>query len=123
MWSVGVIIYVSLVGYPPFIEEDQRVLFRKIRLGEYCFYDDDWTDISEESKDLISKLLVVDPDHRCSAAKALNHPWINTEDTAKMSSRDISGSLRKLKESIGAFDEENQPENANFKSFTELPAE
>lgn len=73
MWSIGVIIFVSLVGYPPFIEEDQRVLFRKIRLGEYSFFDEDWVGISKESRDLISSLLVVDPDQRLSASQAIRH--------------------------------------------------
>ncbi|GFH58735.1 ribosomal protein S6 kinase alpha-1/2/3/6 [Chaetoceros tenuissimus] len=122
MWSVGVIAFVALVGYPPFIEEDQRVLFRKIRLGEYCFYDEDWEGISADARDLISKLLIVDPDHRCTASQAINHKWITGDDSG-LSTRDISASLKKLKTSMGSIDEDNQPENKNYQSFGEIPNE
>ena len=61
MWSIGVILYLLLVGYPPFREVHHRDLFKKIRFGEYSFYPDDWRDISEGAKDIIQKLLVVDP--------------------------------------------------------------
>mmetsp|Transcript_14926 Transcript_14926/g.19807 ORF Transcript_14926/g.19807 Transcript_14926/m.19807 type:complete len:128 (-) Transcript_14926:243-626(-) len=122
MWSVGVIAFVALVGYPPFIEEDQRVLFRKIRLGEYCFYDEDWEGISADARDLISKLLIVDPDHRYIASQAINHKWITGDDSG-LSTRDISASLKKLKTSIGSIDENNQPENKNYQSFGEIPDE
>ena len=122
MWSVGVMIYVALVGYPPFIEEDQRVLFRKIRLGEYCFFDEDWVGISHESRELISKLIIVDPDQRLTAAQALNHKWFTGDDT-KLSSRDISPSIKKLKISMGTLDDENQPENKRYQSFGQLPDE
>lgn len=121
MWSVGVIMYVSLVGYPPFIEEDQRVLFRKVRLGEYTFFEEDWVGISQESQDLISKLLVVDPDRRLTAPQALKHKWISGVKDSDLSSRDISKSLKELRRSIGNFDDENQPENANYRSFGRLP--
>ena len=123
MWSVGIIIYVALVGYPPFIEEDQSVLFRKIRLGDYCFFDDDWVGISTESRDLISKLLIVDPDQRLSASQSLNHKWISGSDDGKLSSRDISKSLQQLRKSVGDFDASNQPANANYRSFGCLPVE
>jgi len=122
MWSVGVIIFVALVGYPPFIEEDQRVLFRKIRLGEYCFFDEDWAGISLESRELISKLLIVDPDQRWTATQALDHKWFSGADT-KLSSRDMYPSLEKLKVSMGALDTEDQPENKNYQSFGRLPDE
>jgi calcium/calmodulin-dependent protein kinase (CaM kinase) II/calcium/calmodulin-dependent protein kinase I len=120
MWSVGVIIFVALVGYPPFIEEDQRVLFRKIRLGEYCFFDEDWAGISRESRELISKLIVVDPDQRLTAEQALDHKWFTGVDM-KLSNRDISSSLKKLRVSMGTLDNENQPENKNYQSFGQLP--
>merc|ERR1711920_773668 len=61
MWSLGVITYILLGGYPPFIEENQRDLFRKIKKGQYEFHDEYWSDVSVEAKDLISKLLTVDP--------------------------------------------------------------
>jgi len=120
MWSVGVIIYTCLVGYPPFIEENQTVLFHKIRFGEYEFFDSDWHGISNESRDLIKKLLVVDPDRRTSAKIAINHPWfVGTSENLSM--RDISASFNKLKQSMGNLDEFDQPENENYKSYQDLP--
>eukprot|EP00529_Nitzschia_sp_RCC80_P001609 CAMPEP_0113509476 /NCGR_PEP_ID=MMETSP0014_2-20120614/37601_1 /TAXON_ID=2857 /ORGANISM="Nitzschia sp." /LENGTH=372 /DNA_ID=CAMNT_0000405319 /DNA_START=605 /DNA_END=1723 /DNA_ORIENTATION=+ /assembly_acc=CAM_ASM_000159 len=59
MWSVGVILYILLGGYPPFIESTQRDLFRKIRRGEYEFHEEYWGTVSSEAKDLISSLLTV----------------------------------------------------------------
>jgi len=53
LWSVGVIVYVLLVGYPPFMEDDQQVLFTKIRKGDYQFYPEDWKNISVDAKKLI----------------------------------------------------------------------
>jgi len=101
MWSVGVILYVLLVGYPPFMEDNQRVLFRKIRYGEYEFFKEDWEEISEEAKDLIQKLLVVDPLHRLTAREALRHDWIVGDNDDMLSSRSLSGSLSELQKSVG----------------------
>lgn len=76
MWSVGVIIYITLVGYPPFLEEDQQIQCQKICEAQYDFFKEDWGHISEEAKDLIKCLLVVDPNRRVSASQALQHSWI-----------------------------------------------
>ena len=97
MWSVGVIIYVLLVGYPPFMEDNQQELFRKIRAGSYEFYEEDWVKISDEAKDLIEQLLVVDPKRRMSVDEALRSPWVNEEDDL-LSSKDLTESLRHIKE-------------------------
>ena len=110
------IIFVSLVGYPPFIEEDQRVLFRNIRLGEYCFFDEDWVGSSKESHHIISRLLVVDPDQGLSASQAIRHECISGIEDKCLSSRDISKSIHELRRSILYFDDENQPENINYQS-------
>lgn len=96
MWSVGVIMYLLLVGYPPFKEDIQQQLFRRIRLGEYEFQAGDWHGISEEAKDMIRSLLVVDPAHRYSAKKALQHEWISDMDDSILLTTDLSGSQRQL---------------------------
>jgi Serine/threonine protein kinase len=125
MWSVGVIIFVTLVGYPPFIEEDQRVLFRKIRLGEYSFLNEDWDSISKEAKNFITKLLVVDPDQRWTASRSLRHKWFTGLDSSRPSSSQggISQQLAKLKISVSAFGGENRHANKNWQSFGILPDE
>mmetsp|Transcript_4433 Transcript_4433/g.6587 ORF Transcript_4433/g.6587 Transcript_4433/m.6587 type:complete len:153 (-) Transcript_4433:189-647(-) len=98
MWSVGVIIFVLLVGYPPFMEEKQSDLFRKIRTGDYEFYEDDWDKISDEAIDLIKQLLVLDPTHRLTADEALQSPWFEECDTNTLSNKDLADSIRALKQ-------------------------
>ena len=106
MWSVGIMIYVLLVGYPPFMEENQRQLFRKIRMGDFEFFQEDWEDISEPAKDLISKLLVVDPSRRITAQAALQHEWICKVDDDDLSARSLSSSLDSLRSSLKSIQTE-----------------
>jgi len=80
IWSLGVITYILLGGYPPFIEQNQRDLFRKIRKGQYEFHADYWGQVSQGAKDLISSMLTTDPDARISAEGALNNEWITAGD-------------------------------------------
>jgi len=80
MWSLGVITYILLGGYPPFIEQNQRELFKKIKRGQYEFHVEYWGSISSEGKDLIASMLTTDPDKRISAASALSNPWITGSD-------------------------------------------
>jgi serine/threonine protein kinase len=98
MWSVGVVIYVLLVGYPPFMEDKQQELFRKIRSGDYEFFEEDWGGISQEAKDLVKGLLVVDPNQRLSASAALRSPWFEDAISGRLSSRSLNSSLLGLKE-------------------------
>ena len=76
MWSVGVILYVLLSGSPPFTDENQSELFRKIRMGEWTFDGkEEWTEISEEAKDLIRGFLVTNPAQRLTAEQAMQCKW------------------------------------------------
>ena len=80
MWSVGIILYILLGGYPPFIEDDQSELFRKISKSEFEFHEEDFNKVSNEAKDLISSLLEVNPKKRLSAREALEDLWICSND-------------------------------------------
>jgi len=80
MWSVGVICFILLGGYPPFVAQEQKELFKKIKEGKYHFAPQMWGHISEEAKDLIRKMLTLDPDARLTAKQALNHPWVHQHD-------------------------------------------
>ncbi|XP_053561307.1 caM kinase-like vesicle-associated protein [Bombina bombina] len=75
-WSIGVITYILLCGYPPFYEETESKLFEKIREGSYEFESPFWDDISKSAKDFISCMLEKDPKMRYNCEKALKHPWI-----------------------------------------------
>ncbi|XP_008983859.1 calcium/calmodulin-dependent protein kinase type 1G isoform X1 [Callithrix jacchus] len=76
-WSIGVITYILLCGYPPFYEETESKLFEKIKEGYYEFESPFWDDISESAKDFICHLLEKDPNERYTCEKALSHPWID----------------------------------------------
>ena len=101
MWSVGVILYVLLVGYPPFADSNQSVLFQRIRTGDYEFHETEWKGISEDAKDLIRNLLVVDPLQRWTAKQALQCAWLKKED--KSLDVELTASLEAIKRSKRKF--------------------
>jgi len=78
LWSIGVITYLLLCGFPPFYGETLPEVFEQIMKADYEFPDPYWTDISKEAKDFISKLLVVDSKKRLTAKQAIEHPWITS---------------------------------------------
>ncbi|KAJ1455161.1 kinase-like domain-containing protein [Pelagophyceae sp. CCMP2097] len=80
MWSCGVIIYILLGGYPPFHDDNHAVLYNKIRAADYTFEPQYWDQVSADAKDLIEKMLIVDPDERLTADQALRHPWFLVGD-------------------------------------------
>jgi len=77
MWSVGVIMYVMLCGYPPFFGETDAEVLAKVRLGNFSFNAADWKNVSEDAKNLIRMLLKMNPRDRYTAEQALNHDWIS----------------------------------------------
>jgi calcium/calmodulin-dependent protein kinase I len=96
MWSLGVIVYILLGGYPPFIEQNQRELFRKIRKGQYEFHEEYWGQVSDEAKNLISKLLTVSPSQRYDAHGAFSNDWIGADDS-KLAALNLGVSLEQFK--------------------------
>lgn len=97
MWSVGVILYVLLCGYTPFMSDDQEQMFERIKHGEWDFDPEDWKLVSQEAKDLIRSLLEQNPESRMTAARALRSKWIN-KDAKDLSSRDLSQGVMNMKE-------------------------
>ncbi|CAI5730401.1 unnamed protein product [Hyaloperonospora brassicae] len=77
LWSIGVIMYILLCGYPPFYGDTDPEIFASVRAGRYDFDSPEWTNVSADAKDLISRLLLVDASKRLTAAEVLQHPWIS----------------------------------------------
>jgi calcium/calmodulin-dependent protein kinase I len=96
MWSLGVIVYILLGGYPPFIEQNQRELFRKIRKGQYEFHEEYWGAVSPDAKDFISCLLAVNPSKRLSSDEAMKHKWMTADDDV-LAGQDLGTNLSELK--------------------------
>ena len=96
MWSCGCIVYLLLSGNLPFMGRSQKELFRKIVVGKYEFDDASFAGVSDEAKDLVSKMLVTDPDNRISASDALRHPWLQ-QDNSRLSMIKLAGTSQRLK--------------------------
>ncbi|XP_041836603.1 MAP kinase-activated protein kinase 2 [Melanotaenia boesemani] len=81
MWSLGVIMYILLCGYPPFYSNHGLAISpgmkKRIRMGQYEFPNPEWSDVSEEAKQLIRTLLKTEPTQRMTITEFMNHPWIN----------------------------------------------
>jgi calcium/calmodulin-dependent protein kinase I len=76
-WSLGVVLFIMLSGTPPFYHEDNFELFEIIKKGKFTFDAPAWQHVSDEAKDLIKGLLVVDPNERLTAAQIGDHPWVS----------------------------------------------
>lgn len=76
IWACGVILYILLVGYPPFWDEDQHRLYSQIKSGAYDYPSPEWDTVTAEAKNLINSMLTVNPAKRINATEALKHPWI-----------------------------------------------
>merc|ERR1712137_1149240 len=76
LWSIGVITYILLCGFPPFYNEHLPVLFEAIMEADYDYPEDYWDEISDTAKNFIDRLLVVDPAKRMTTQQAIAHPWL-----------------------------------------------
>jgi len=98
IWSAGVIAYILLGGYAPFQArnpDDRDELFRVIKKGRVVFHEKYWQHVSEDAKDCIRQMLLLDPDERTSAAALLNHAWFRA---AALETHDLNESQVRLRE-------------------------
>ncbi|CAC42324.1 Calcium/calmodulin-dependent protein kinase type II [Caenorhabditis elegans] len=110
IWACGVILYILLVGYPPFWDEDQHRLYAQIKAGAYDYPSPEWDTVTPEAKSLIDSMLTVNPKKRITADQALKVPWIcNRERVASAIHRQDTvdclkkfNARRKLKAAISA---------------------
>ncbi|XP_050964695.1 serine/threonine-protein kinase Chk2 [Labeo rohita] len=112
-WSLGVLLFICLGGYPPFNTECSTMSVREqIINGHYRFIPSQWKKVSNEAKDLIKKLLVVDPEKRLSVEDALAHPWLNDDEmrnTANQLMQLQTSKKRKAEEGEGEPSSKRKP--------------
>jgi len=98
MWSIGVILYIILCGFPPFYDENDDLsrLYRKIKRAEYDMPSPYWDNISKHAKDLVRKLLQPDPKRRLTATMTLQHPWCKGQASDKVLGNDQMMNLKRF---------------------------
>ncbi|KAJ1631584.1 kinase-like domain-containing protein [Pavlovales sp. CCMP2436] len=113
MWSLGVLLYIMLSGFPPFFGEDESQLLSRVAAGEYSFpstvggtgshsaveqatnpFPTSWARVSPLAKDLIKSLLLVQPSQRLTVSQALAHRWISGKYDARHAVQLSLGQLR-----------------------------
>jgi calcium-dependent protein kinase len=113
IWSCGVIMFILLSGTPPFAGRSDTEIISKVRTGRFSFGNRSWRKVSEEAKNLIERMMTMDPSARISAQEALRHPWFsrwrnsNPEDSSAvlgcMDSLKSFRSSSKLKHAVQVF--------------------
>ncbi|KAJ3258962.1 Calcium/calmodulin-dependent protein kinase type 1 [Boothiomyces macroporosus] len=83
LWSIGVITYILLSGYPPFWDKDEAVMMELTLRGKFAFFSPDWDEVSDIGKDFICQLIQVDSAKRMTCAQAQEHQWLKTESAEK----------------------------------------
>lgn len=96
MWSIGVILYILLCGFPPFYADSDAELYEQIKSCEFAFPSPYWDDISSSVKELIGSLLQRDPTKRATPEQVLEHPWIQGRGVP---TQDIGSNVQNLKAS------------------------
>jgi len=97
MWAVGVITYILLCGFEPFYDErGDQAMFQKILKCDFEFVSPWWDQVSLNAKDLISKLIVLDPSKRLSAKEAIAHPWVQGKGAKVNHMKDAQKKLREF---------------------------
>ncbi|KAI8929629.1 kinase-like domain-containing protein [Entophlyctis helioformis] len=81
LWSIGVISYILLSGYPPFWDKDEASMMELTLRGKFTFFSPDWDEISDTAKDFITKTIQVDANTRLTAQQAVQHKWITKDST------------------------------------------
>jgi calcium/calmodulin-dependent protein kinase I len=96
MWSVGCIVYLLLSGNLPFMGRSQKELFKKIVAGNYDFENDEWKDVSDDAKDLVKKMLQLNPDDRIKSGEAIKHQWLKASRD-RLNMVNLQGTSQRLK--------------------------
>lgn len=105
MWSLGVVLYLVLCGYPPFPYNSPKQLISSIVNAKYTFPENEWQHVSDNVKDMLRKMLEVDPKKRLTPTSALAHPWITmaqSTDVLMNAQLKSFNALRKLRAGVVA---------------------
>lgn len=94
IWSLGCFLYTVLCGFPPFYDDDPNKLIYKITRGDYVFLKPWWDEVSDDAKDLVSKMLIIDPKKRISIEQIWKHPWLKQYVKDKSPSYFSSGDFK-----------------------------
>ena len=96
VWSIGVISYILLCGYPPFYDDNDASLFSQILSGELIFDSPYWDQISNDAKKFVKQLMCIDVEKRLSCEEALQHTWITGAKSETCIHASVSEQLRKF---------------------------
>jgi len=97
IWSIGVILYILLSGIPPFNGNTDGEIMAKVQLGGFDFEDPIWNEVSLQVKELIGKMLNMDPATRPSASEILEHPWFEIAPEQEVDQTIVKGAFENLK--------------------------
>lgn len=106
IWSIGMILYILLIGVPPFHGKNENEITIAIKKGKYDTLSKEYISLSENAKDLINKLLKYNPKERITAKEALRHPWFNTDDVKNIDYLDVE-IIRELMINLEKYKSEN----------------
>ena len=101
VWSCGVILYILLCGYPPFNGDSDEDIYEEILKGKLDFPKEEWAGVSNDAKELIKKMLTVDPKKRVSALEAMSDKWFNVNkknnNVDKKMAKSVIQNMKKFK--------------------------
>mmetsp|Transcript_36388 Transcript_36388/g.95943 ORF Transcript_36388/g.95943 Transcript_36388/m.95943 type:complete len:325 (-) Transcript_36388:300-1274(-) len=107
VWSLGVIVYILLCGFPPFYADNDAQLFDRIKKGKYEFLKPYWDPVSDGAKNFIRRMLVCDPKERATCAQLMEDEWLKEPAAAAAAqlstSAEITPSQQNLRKLKGAF--------------------
>ncbi|XP_072322551.1 serine/threonine-protein kinase 33 isoform X1 [Scyliorhinus torazame] len=114
-WSIGVIMYTLLSGDPPFVANSEEKLAELVNKGELHFDDSVLQEISDGAKDVLSRLLKVDPAHRITANELLDNPWVTGDTTATQRPSNVLEMMKQWRDDLDG-DEEGSSTNSSLPS-------